>query len=683
MMTLLRIIVGAVLVILIATIAFGIELTPEEKALIAEMAGQGEEEVRDTLANPEEEPQPKAPPQPQTMHISELPRVTDEGRPVSSLIPNTNIVPLVQETPQALPAQAVQVSRTTTAPAPSSDVRQELMDFFLYGNVQQENITPENVGLQGRGLLMEENGGFSPDLWQGALPEKAMEALKIYAIHTPESAVGRRLLQRLLLTQAFPPGDGEEGVQASHWLRLRSQVLLNMGLASAVAEIMQDVPEQALAKDELLAQAWVESRLLVGDENACGTVRQQVQQKQTAFWHQALLVCQVLGANAEALRLGLELMPEAVKQDDPMLHQMAQAIYDGGQTASPRLKPEQKLRPLQSVLYGFATKLMTPDVMVRLPDALLRRLAKNEALDISFRLQAAEKVVDQQGAIDDISLLTSLYDQLVFENTQQLESDALAAAKAEPDGSVARAILWQAAGAAHLPVPQKMSVLQALWQRAEADALPHLGVALTPDRRGVTPDRVFGLKGGEAFAQDVVRRALRSGHVNLARPWWERLKVRGVQDSLAADRSELALAFGVLDGTLEMTDFLRWWVTREKNSKNAEQVFPKTLSVAEAIGLAVPEVLWDEMEKRYTDAYLPLTNSSGVLWQRAVKNGTDQARLGTSVLTLLAPLAYVHSSELSPETLNLVLRGLRTLGLAEDAQALALEALLQAAPVRF
>ena len=555
--------------------------------------------------------------------------------------------------PMAAAVPAAAEDSTTSAAAPA---------------VESETLAPEPIdaaALASRGVLTAQNGGFDTAVWAGvprAQAELMLGRLRNTGLKSPS---GRRMLQRLLLTTATPPA----GQSSANWLATRVRTLQALGLADAARALLEGVTEKDLLDDDL-AQAWVGSKLLEGQrERACAFVQQYILNTDAPFWRHAMLACQALDKdNVDKFKLALDLVSGAERRADPLLFGLFDAIKTGGN--GPMLAPGDRFSALDAALYAAYPQLLNPEVITRLPDLTLRQIMENAELPLSTRLQAAEKLVNDYGSARDVAVLAQLYETAKF-STATLEAP-LKFVQEQADGSLARALLWQAAGAAKL-ASGKALVLKMLWQRAEKDNLPDLPGSLTPSLRDIEPETNLAW-----FSPYVIKTALRSGNLPVAQAWWRVLSSnRSLSRDLTVERTDLAVAFAMLNGALPGSVLDHWWSTQTLNSTQSQLKALRTLALLDALDLPVPADMWISLHQEFDDAYIERGRGPGPMWLRLVGSSIEKGNTGEAVLLLLEPEMYAHPVAMAPQGVANIVAGLRFLGLKDDATSLALEAMLQ------
>ena len=574
----------------------------------------------------------------------------------------------VQEEEVSAPPQPAQSAETFSMPAnvaaseqlvvpTSEETFKEIMAQDLLAD-----MTPQEQ--ESAGVLGPRNGGFAPDVWQGVSRERAETLFERVRKNGIRSARGMGLLTRLLLTRATPP----EGPSDSSWLATRATALQTLGAAEDAHRLINQLVQKPRGVDGI-AKVWVNDRLLIGEtQAACRHVRDNRMNTDAPYWQHALMVCQALQGNLEELRLSLRLASDREQTADSLLFSLLRAIIDTQE--SPRLAPTDIFNPLHAALYQGYPRLINPEVMRRLPDVSLRRIVMTPELDISLRLQAAEKLVNDFGNPEDVARLTGLYSAVEF--SSEMIASPLKFVRNEVDGSNARALLWQGAQTADLPSGKALA-LKLLWERAEEDTLTRLPGHLSPDLIGIQPESNLAW-----FSPYVIKMSLRRGNLPTAKAWWGVLSGnRSLSRDLTVERTDIAMAFAMLDGQLPEGILDQWWSTQTLHNLESRLKTTRVLALIEALNMAIPSDLWIAIHHEFNDAHVDTPPGPGPIWLRLVGRSLEQGQTAEAILMLLEPLMYAHPARLPPQGVANIVAGLTYLGLGKDAKNLALEAVIK------
>jgi hypothetical protein len=652
-------------------------------ALLATLAfGQSAYEVID-YSSVEGEPFPWDLPDPANTALpqQDLPLV-QQNNPVPSE-PVSLPVSALKRTPSAVEAPA-SASDSTPKPQqqPATLPAVEEEEFFFPSEVEQEALfhpeevaqttqeiinAPQSISELGRyGILSAGTGGFPRDFWAGLEAPRAKALLDRLAITRLQSHAAERLLYRALMSEAVEP----KGLEGPEWLALRAETLLGLGHADAARILLAPVPESALPQNIALAKVWSSSNLLADKaEEACPFIKNMVRNSDDVYWRRALITCQILLENPDAVRLSLELTPLEDQAEAPFFFMLAAAIQGKGN--APAVEEGDVIDPLSAILFVHKEELLSPSVIPHLPDTLLRRLVVDETLLPSLRLQAAEHLVNTFGEGEDVALLAELYRAV---NVSKEGEDPLSLAEKEADGGLARAMLFQLVDMGEREAGVRALALTNFWHRAEEDGLQELVHAITPSFVDLpaSATQVW-------LAPTAIRGALLTGDAQTAKAWWQVLRTAASPSAeLARARDKFQLAFALLDGSLTARELDGWWPVQNVATAQRLPELVRRVSVLEGAGVTMDESLWQGLQTQLNDAYVELGRGPGSLWLRQVARELEAEHMGAVLLTILQPLRYAAPEDLPTTGVANILMALRYMGLKADAQAIALEALLTA-----
>ena len=524
------------------------------------------------------------------------------------------------------------------------------------------------------GILLEKNGGFAGDLWKDMSQADAEKSLASIVDKGVRSLTGRKILERMLLSKSVPP---KAGTSKANWLTIRSATLQDLGMTESSNMLISGsgISTEEVNKYPHMGEVWVSNALQNGNtKEACIFTKGNILNNNSKFWRRALVTCQMLENDSKGLELSLSLITDEEKMEDKILFHVID--YVTAELEAPILAPKAKLSPMAATLYANTPALLTPNVIVKLPDSLLRKVANNAKLTISQRIQAAEQLTNINNNETNIILLSGLYEIPKFDADSLKSPSLISMSMQELDGSIARAMLWQGAKAAELQSTRALT-LKALWDRAENDNLTDLPAALTPNLRGIRASANLAW-----FAPQAVKTGLKSGNINMANKWWSVLKSNhSLSKDLSSKRADISLAFSFVDGELDKNALTNWWSNKSqiKNLKKQTERLKvqRELSLLEAFDMKVEDDMWLTLHRYFNDANTDQGKGPGPLWLRMLGTSLQNKQEGKSLLILLEPLLYNHPSNMAPQGISNIITGLRFMGMDNEAISLTMEALLQ------
>ncbi len=476
-----------------------------------------------------------------------------------------------------------------------------------------------------------------------------------------ENLVIRPVLLSLLRHDVSVPN----GLTELQWQARRAAWLLELGHAMDAYAILQALPLDTLTQDAVLARTWTTSMLLAGETSrACGFVRQQIMNTRTNFWRQALMTCQLLQQQTDALELSLRLLSPSEKAAHDSFITLLQAALEDVPPAMPALKTRM-LSPLAATIYGKYPGFLRYEMLPALPDVILQRIQTTQALPLPLRTHAVEILAARYNYAPAVEALPQLYNTFSFDVLTA--KDPIGAARAMANGTRARALLWQAAGMADLASLRATS-LEALWQRANADKLTGLVHFLQPQLRSIRPQAALAW-----FAPAAVKAYLHTGEVGQAQAWWQSLQNNTMLSAeITTKRQDLSIVFQYLGKQINPTGFETWWAEQPVADPLVHQRLQQILAVLDASGLQVPRSAWDELYARMDALQQP---GPSHLWLRLLAQQLEQNETGGVLLMVLEALQQPY---LAPATIANVLTALAYLDMPQLAQKVALYILLQA-----
>ncbi len=523
------------------------------------------------------------------------------------------------------------------------------------------------------GILSSENG-FRSDVFSTTPYNEARELLMSVAENKLNNRTFKNIITRLLVTQAEPPVSNVPEEEQENWLAVRIQALQSIGEYQQSQTLLAKAGIQPTNVSQYLGlpQVWVKNELVTGNaDTTCPFVRNNILNADGIFWRKALLTCQLLTGDEKGLELSLNMVDEKSRRADPLLFSLLDAAQGNAET--PILRPDQKLSALHTSIYIFAPDLITPNVVDLMPDIALRKIAKNVALDMSLRIQSAESLVQRFNFIDDVALLGLLYDKAQFDEKIVKSPGVERFADAEIDGSIARALLWQASKFSGLPSTRALT-LKALWDRALKDNLDYLAARLIPELRGIQADSNLAW-----LAPQVIRQSLLVGDIEHAKKWWSVLeKNRSLSRELLLKKDKLSILMAFTTNNLSKKDLDAWLkhisLSDETNRKELESY----LTLFEASEVQFPDDIWLELERYSQQQFTSNSTEMSALWLRVLGNALESQNVVASLRLLSKPVFNHNLDEIGDQTLSNIITGLRFIGLPEDAQKLVFEILIQA-----
>ncbi len=481
------------------------------------------------------------------------------------------------------------------------------------------------------GTLDESAHPLPQQMWQGTPRTLVAAALPQLAATT--SPTLQQLSRRLLLSNAGAPQGGDPAGGPS-LAALRVGRLAALGDVDDALAVIEALP--TALRDESLERETVSLHFARNDvPSACRAVQDGIALYQGVWWDRALVACQALAGDREKAALGLSLLREQNAPADPGFDALVSALRGRGVKLDKLAEPS----PLLLTLLAAAKLPLPPDAVASADLASLRGWASNETVPVLQRLPAAERAA-AFGALQP-DALGELYAKVEF------KPDELGAAikrMKPPTSSRERALLYQVARgdpAAAVRAAALQALLAEAKKRGQFVAAARLLAPIVAELPA--GDELAG------FAPDAVRALYAAGRGDAASEWLARVDAQALPGLAAL----VALTAGKTAG-----DAARPLVA---------------LALMSALDEAPPPEAWASQIGGPHEASLP----NAALWFDQ-QQAAAAKRLGETVLaTLILSRAGVRLSG-EPIVLGRIIEGLKAVGLAREARALALEAAVDA-----
>ncbi|MBI1273736.1 MAG: hypothetical protein GC131_06610 [Alphaproteobacteria bacterium] len=540
-----------------------------------------------------------------------------------------------------------------------------------------EAADPDSVG-----VLLPQNGGLGLDIWQGT-PRALVERLMPSLVLPPASPALFDLARRLMLSLSrAPSGPGlpppvpaaddpalpgavdvtpREALKQKSLTTLRVEALLAMGDGAGALQLSNFALDRNLANSAVRQVAEV-SILGAGESETCAKVPTYMQQEPDDDWQRLLIFCQLKEEKLEEVQLGIATMREQGVKDD-LFFGLVDRVNNPAKVLPRQLTP---LRPVNLALMQMGGVPLTPELFARQDAALVPALLAGRVTDAEAKLGLAERA-GMRGQID-AGMLRSVYEAVAV----QAPEIALAPELITPN-SRSRTVLIQAA-LAELN-PQKKAQLLAKF------------VFLTPrpmftgTHGTLLADIIKDLPPQPAVVDDapsIAGALMLAGRGDLAAAW-----INAARSAVAANPAmnnkllelwPLMAVNGMIDDAGFTAQQAGWLKVMLKDTDTVGRVRTgRIMALLAALGLPVSDESWaviteqGENKKRYT---VP----PAVLDARYKLSARAQRRGETALLTLLMA-GEDTVADLPPARVVEMARALHEAGLANEAKAIAREAL--------
>ena len=497
----------------------------------------------------------------------------------------------------------------------------------------------EAAGGDAAGALDPAAGGFAGNPWRGVPGDRAAALLE-RAPAPARSPAMNDLLRRLLASAGEPePGGMEEGAFAAR----RAALLARLGAFAEAARIAESTPAARWTRAEV--------RFWRGEnELACALVRESAGVEPAPEWRRALALCQALEGDSIGAELTLALLYDRADEADAPFLRLVGGLLGHVAAGGPALGGAAEFAA--TVAAGAEIR---PADAAALGPAAARALALHPGAADEARLAAAERAATT-GALPPDEL-GAAYRRPVF-----LEDELAAAEPAPGADAMARARLLQAAEAA-ADGERRAALLAALW--TPAPDWPGLG----PLARAAEAAALAAAPGAHLtrFAPVMARGLAAAGRGAAAAAW-----IRALDDPEARWRAAPLAAVG---GGWDAAAARRWLEDAPAGADPAR--IERAFAVLDALGRNPGAEAWAAFLDAPRDVTLAAPN---VGLRYGLRDAARAGRAGEAVLYALIAIGEAGPTAANGLALGAAIRALRALGLEDDARALALEALAEAAP---
>ena len=526
------------------------------------------------------------------------------------------------------------------------------------------------------GVLSDQENGLGWNMWEGTDANFVNMLLELLPVEAPSPAM-RSLAKRLLLTNAAIPNvKKEEGLVAispngepiktnftdNTFLSIRFSKLASLGEKADLFKLYYQVPPDKMV--DSLAKEAMYARLIAGDTNkACEEIIGISKRTNDISWKKGLIVCHLILGKREDALLNLELFL-AELDDNNKFSKLIYSIADGYS-----LEKFDK----DNIYYKILVSLMPGEQLdkqrLNLEPSGLKVVAENNLLTLKVRILSAEKAVS--AGVLNSNYLGKLAVQFDFDNTIFARA---ASESNNMEGYKARALLLIASGST-TSVIERARVLGLLWDNAEKDGLYSAYAAASLPILSTIKPRADLLW----FASSAAKASISSGDYSLASEWLALLG-KSVDLDFEASGSLLRLLPLIAIAGQELpkpfsneqaTDV--WSGLSDSYTRiEKEKIASRLLVLLSAMGIEIKSGTWKEVIS--SNNILVSENIPSTAFRYQLHNAAQNNRKGEVVAISLVMLGQDGPNQAGLVSLNAVIRALRSIGLEQDARAIAVEA---------
>jgi len=525
------------------------------------------------------------------------------------------------------------------------------------------------------GVLSDQDNGLGWNMWEGTDANFVNMLLELLPVDAPSPAM-RSLAKRLLLTNAaIPNEEKEEGLIAispngepiktnftdNTFLSIRFAKLASLGEKVDLFKLYNQVPHDKMV--DSLAKGAMYARLISGDTNkACDEIIGISKRTNDISWKKGLIVCHLILGKREDALLNLELF--LAELDDDKFSRLIYSIADGY-----TIEKFDKGNIYYKILISLMPGEQLDKQRLNLEPSGLKVVAENNLLTLKVRILSAEKAVS--AGVLDSNYLGKLAVKFNFDNT--IFARAASESK-NMEGYKARALLLIASGST-TSIIERARVLGLLWDNAEKEGLySAYAAASLPILSTIRPrpDLLW-------FASSAAKASISSGDYSLASEW---LALLGKSIDLDFEASGsllrllplIAIAGQELPKPFSNEQATDVWsgLSDSYTRIEKEKIASRLLVILNAMGIEIKSGTWKEVIS--PNNILVSENIPSTAFRYQLHNAAQNNRKGEVVAISLVMLGQDGPSKAGLVALNAVIRALRSVGLDQDARAIAVEA---------
>ncbi len=553
------------------------------------------------------------------------------------------------------PTTVLPLTETAPIDIPSSSIETETISS---GGIQVNSLG--GLDLDTVGTLGLGQGGLGYDMWRQSSLQDVYALISQMPVRYG-SSVGNSLARRLLLSSAGRPLDDKPLKADQSLLSLRIEKLAELGAYHDLENLFQRVPSRS--DTEKQAKLRSDSLLMTGKKKeACQVIQNMSSTGKDSYWIQGMIYCHFLEKKIDQALLGLDLLSETGAVADPLFDELVLAA--SGVDVKLSGNSAGTVEPLHWVLSRMPNLLVPAELDNFLNPGVRLSLIASEDYPLERRITAAESAVSN-GEIDAVNLV-NLYSRYEFEPE---ELDSVVGGQINREGAEARALFLQAAQLQTVPAA-RAEIIKAALDHAENDGLSLLMTRLISGLVKEIPPSAdltwFALPAGRVLYV--------TGNAQKADAWLMLARQYMLSEQTAAASITALWPYARLAGLQggERYGTLKGWASAQGDvgPEVLNQQLVLLRSCMQALGESA-RLSWGELAS--LEISTPgLAPSAALLY--ALKDAQNGSRLAEIVLLSLIILGEEGPGDTHSLALSSVVEALYSVGLQEEARALAIEA---------
>jgi len=506
----------------------------------------------------------------------------------------------------------------------------------------------EALSPEGTGILRSSEGGLPATLWAGLTRKQLDQWLPAISMGYRHESV-RSLVSRLMRSEAeLPEGKG------NNYLTQRVRGLFQLGELDAAAKLAFAVP--ASVKDEELDMLRRDIALAREDSKAaCEKIEDQIAEHDSIYWQKLLVFCQAATGNPDAAQVTLNVLEEKGLKLPSYFPQLIRRMQD--KTTEIGALPEALPTVDAIMLIAAGYSGFTTAYLEKAPLPILRLLAKLPDAQENTRALALEKSVLYGGApVQEL--------QAFYESVAGTENTGFDPAKPY-EGLKGRAQLWQLQK--NKPQPEKRAQIVARGIQAfDKAGLHQLALMVYLNAIDTLTDSAAPAEAIKPILPFAVDALVLDNRLDKAR------RLAPANDTVGAFLAQGVVAVAPASNGNGWKSVISIPVPASISDNELRRLY-RTLAVYEALALHAPEI---DMSERPLSNPVAMTQVASPALLKQLQQAAENERIG-EVVSLSAMLLGGDSlSRVSDETLVAVLKALQSVGMDQEARAVARDSLL-------
>jgi hypothetical protein len=528
----------------------------------------------------------------------------------------------------------------------------------MLGKDAQPGVTSNELGIvEGPpvGTLDDSSGGLGQSMWVNSSRGEVEELLGRVPLVSADPFV-RGLAKRLVLTTSETPvGRGKRAL-----VTIRVEKLLQAGLpveAGAIAAALR------LDKDPDFARVQADALLYAGrDKDVCSDLTATRLNAVDEFWLELRTYCFAAGGDAAETDLTRSVL-DAQGMKDPAFNLLMSDVLSGKKIAPKDIEHPTALHIYLMRKAGLPVSNAIAAKLGTVADLYAARDVRNPVAD---RLSAAGRI-SATGALSPAELLAILNAQAITPDQTVLAEATAAKLTFLP----AQSVLRRAATLESRPSEKTDLLTAALAPGGRTDRLPLTSALQGDAAASIRPDP------STAKGRFLIARALvLQGRAETAAAWY------GAGGDDADSHAfqillDLAAPNPARDGVAQAA--YAWFAKSAAPQQNPAPIAALALGFSDVLGRPMPpeaKALAGTLEGMPWAGHRPAPDEVRKLAEAASQSG----RRGEAVLRVLDIIGTDGPADLPPDVAIECVRSLQTIGLGDEARALAVEALALARP---